>query len=476
MVFSVRLFGFRRNRRRGTLALAIMGVMTLSRHALFAQGLPPYDFTKIVDGNTARPDGQGNFSPFLQWASYGIDGDWVAFINQAAGGGPPFEIWSYNLTTQQYTKLVDSSTAVPGAAAGSSFSDFALCGYNGYQLELHDGYVVFLGAISTAPTCNFGPEGGLYSVPAAGGAVSRIVDYTMALPGSGGNFHGAGGSYNSGISVSQGQVVFQASSSNGDEGVWAASVNGSGLERIADENTAYNCGSCHGGNPNLYSSPFILAGNVVFAGSGTFGEEGWSTLFVTPFTSPGLNPVLNSSQPLPDDTGPESPNNGIYVAAWSPVIDGNHIYFVATDPNFAGSCASAFTGVFVTTLAGGTATKIADTCDNLASVGVLNAPNSFEYLAAGGGTVVFQVENSSGSTRAIYASANGVLGPVIAEGDPMLGTTVYSLPDTNGNNSVSDGRILFYAQLNSSNSGNGLYLATTRLPHLALPALPARRR
>lgn len=447
--------------RPGVLGLLVFSsIVIVFRSASSAQSLPPYSFTKIVDTNTPRPDGQGDFNLGLGSLSPPvIDGNWVAFINENSDGSK--QIWSYNIASRQFTKLVDFSTPVPDSAGKGTFADFSLCGGVDYAIELHDGYVLFYGADSSAPICNFGPEGGIYAVPVAGGAVSRAVDYTITLPGSGGTFHGAASK-----TLSQGEVVFGATSSNGDEGIWAASVNGTGLERIADENTVYNCpAGSHGGCPNLYSTPIIQNGNVVFTGGGTFGEEGWNALFITSVNSPVLTPVLTSAAALPSDPGPDSPAIPDTLAVFElPAIDGSNIYFTASDPNFAGTCGGGtFTGVFETTLIGGAATKIADTCDTLSGFGALNGANSFESISAGGGTVAFQVENAADKT-AIYASVAGVLGPVIAQGDALLGSTVYGVDSGIGNNAVSYGRVLFEASLVPNGQTVGIYLAGSTSP------------
>jgi uncharacterized protein (TIGR03437 family) len=144
------------------------------------------------------------------------------------------------------------------------------------------------------------------------------------------------------------------------------------------------------------------------------------------------------------------------------VIDGNNIFFIATDPNFSGTCAggTTFTGIYQSTLAGGSATKVADTCDMLPGFGALNGANSFGSLSAGGGTVAFQVEGANG-TQAIYAQTNGKLTAVIADGDPLLGSTVYKVVNYLGNNAVSQGSILFQAVLNVPGpTFGGIYVAT----------------
>jgi hypothetical protein len=290
-----------------------------------------------------------------------------------------------------------------------------------------------------------------------------VVDYLSTLPGSGGTFHSGDGNLFYANSLSRGQVAFQATASNGDIGIWTASINGNGLSRIADENTPWKCSAgSYIGCPNLFSSPSLQSGNLVFSGGGLFGEEGVNGLFVTSVTVPALNPILTSTAALPGDSGPDSPQNADALAFFqTPVIDGANIYYIASDPNYAGACAGGhFAGVFETTLAGTNQTKILDTCDAPAGLGALNGANSFDSISAGGGTVAFQVESLAG-VNAIYAAAGGLTGKVIAQGDQLLGAPVYSVDGNLGNNAVSQGRILFQAYLNVPGPFfGGIYLAT----------------
>jgi len=436
--------------------------LILSACSLFAQSLPPYHYAKIVDDHTVRPDGLGNFDlPLGSLNPPAIDGEWVAFINSIPGGGA-LDLWSYNITTQQFTKLVDFSTPVPDSAGGGKFIDFTLCGAPYYPIQVHDGYVLFYGADSSAPICNFGHEGGLYAVPVGGGAISRVVDFSTTLPGSGGTYHFFDGNFYA-SSLSLGHVAFQATTSNGDIGIWTAAINGAGLARIADENTPWNCSAgSQLGCPNLFSSPSLQSGNLVFAGGGLFGEEGFNGLFVTSVSAPVLNPVVKSTAALPGDAGPDSPEIPDALAFFeSPIIDGTNIYYLASDPNYAGPCAGGvFTGVFESTLTGASPIKILDTCDSPAGLGALNGPNSFESISAGGGTVAFQLENAA-SINAIYASSGGLVGKVIAQGDELFGAPVYRVIGNLGNNAVSQGRILFQAFLNVPGPFfGGIYLAS----------------
>jgi hypothetical protein len=443
-----------------------------------AQGTPnatKFSFTAIVDNATPRPDGQGNFNPDLGADSVpAINGDWVVFINDDSDEDQYLGIWSYNTRTKVFTELVNFTTAYP-ALNGGHFVGFGACGSTkGYAIQVQNNTVLFFGAVSNAPACGYGYEGGLYTVPAKGGTISKVVDWTTALPGMGGTFLwlGSGPFYLVSafqMSLSNGTVVFSAGTQNPtDQGVWAASSNGTNLELIADETTQYCLQNQVGGCAYLYSNGFISDGSVAFTGGGTFGEEGWNGLFVTSSSSPALNPVLNSTQVLPGDTAPGGPIQSFY---FEPVIDGSNMYFVATDPNFQGTCpgGSGFTGVFQTTLGGGTMTNVANTCDTLPGVGQINVANSFNSLSASGSLLVFQLEDNdlmvTGSVCSdrLYAAINGVpSGPVISCGDTLLGEEVYSLTNFPGSLSVSSDHFIFGASLGQAGGTYGIYMATSK--------------
>jgi hypothetical protein len=196
-------------------------------------------------------------------------------------------IWSNNLTTGAFVKLVDTSTRVNGGTG--KFVSFASCGNdaNGPDFQLPGGTLLFFGADSGAAGC----EGGLYTLPVAGGRVYKVADYHTSLPG-GGTFSAFQGLLS--ISLDRGRAVFSAQAANpSDTGIWSATASGGGIERIADDNTLYcwDPPACLD-NAMYYSADFIGGTEVAFIGGGGFGEFGSNGLFVTPVSSPVLNPVL----------------------------------------------------------------------------------------------------------------------------------------------------------------------------------------
>jgi len=444
----------------------VAALLPLTSHAAGTAGAGSgFSFTKLVDNSTPRPDGLGNFSPNYGccWQLPAIDGNWVVFLNDLPGPNNTNlgEIWSYNLATQKFTKLVDFNTPVPGGTG--NFVEFTPC-ERGENIQVHDGLVLFLGQDAAATGCN----AGLYTVPVAGGPVSKVVDYNTILPGGTAFQFPLSGTV--GLSLSKGVVVFTAQTQNpgADSGIWSANADGSNLRRVVDYNTPYCPTQPCGFVTNLFYNGFVQSGNVVFSGGGIFGEFGWNGLFESAIGSSSFGPILNSTQTLPGDPAPDPNTPGDQSEYLLPmVIDGNNVYFVASDPNFVGSCGGGnyFYGVFQTTLAGGSITKIADTCDSLPGVGAINGANSFEYLAASQGNVIFELEaqgNCGAATESIYAALGGTpTGPVISCGDYLFGHRVTGLSANAGLslNAISGSNLVFYA---SEDFGNeyGIYLAS----------------
>jgi len=136
--------------------------------SLSAQG---FSISKIIDQNTPRPDGQG---PFQNPHNPSTDGRYVVWSEE----GGDYSIWSADLTTMKLTRLADTTTPVPGGTG--NFTGFTQIGggpYAGFNIIVRNGMAVFAGIDSAG--------NGLYSVPAAGGAIKRIVNYNTALPNGG---------------------------------------------------------------------------------------------------------------------------------------------------------------------------------------------------------------------------------------------------------------------------------------------------
>jgi hypothetical protein len=438
-----------------------------------------WTITKVVDNTTACPGtSQGVFNPVGTFPA--IYGPWVVFLdpgddNCAANNGP--SIWSYNLITQALLKLVDTSTAIPKGTG--DFEGLSAVGSDN-NLQVNEGTVLFYGYGSGYNPTNPNCSGGLYTVSVEGGAVYRTVDYTMALPGYGGSFCGLNTSNGinglMGMSLSRGKVVFSAEAvgaPSANTGIWwaPAKVNTteSDLHLIADMSTVYTSPFPAGCSPGFcqiidqWVGGFIEGASTAFTGGSQVGADG---LFVN---SPST-PILLSNYVLPGDAAHNTsyPDNASYFSA--PVVDGDGIFFIASDPFYDGTCAGgAFTGVFKTGLSGGTAGSILNTCDTQPNGDSIGA-NSFNQLAANEGTAVFPVQDTTTGNYVLDSYVNGALYQVLAPGQALPSgascsgayhatgcATSISPP---GTGSINGGRVVFGAEGGAYWYDDGIYVAS----------------
>src|SRR5437660_3046951 len=162
------------HRKLGSAVQGLIGISLLAglahSPAARAQG---FVVTPILDERTPRPDGAGNFYPVTPALDGGVivfnQGDWCAACPA------PDSIWAAEVAGGVLRKLVGTSTAVPGGAG--NFSKFEL------RPIVKNGIVLFIGFDRNS-------RPGLYTVPAAGGAVARIADTNTAIPGASVSFTG----------------------------------------------------------------------------------------------------------------------------------------------------------------------------------------------------------------------------------------------------------------------------------------------
>jgi uncharacterized repeat protein (TIGR01451 family) len=395
-------------------------------------------FTKIVDSNDPIPSGGGAL--FSVWDQQpALDGGTVVFRN-GPGLLAPESIWSVT-STGTFTKLVDKSSAVPGGTGNFSafIIDFSAPGYP----VLSNGTVVFAGRDSGLS----GYTGGLYSVPAAGGAISRIANRNVAVPDGTGNFNG-GLQY---FSVENGRVAFNGVDTAGFTGIYAANTNGTSLVALAD--------SAHPAHPEFpfpignFGFPSVSGTTVAFYGNGTFDPStGYNGLYTTP-TSGGFayGEPATSLEPLPGD-----PTGVFHTRFGSPRLDGDTIFFRADDsftnnPNFA--------GMFSVPQAGGAFTNLADINDTLPGLTGVNSSSSFTLYSAEDGMLAFNAADGV-DHYGLYSHSGSTITKVLATGDggPFADLHVASYAPSIGSQAVDNGSILLFADVRFS--ARGIYLAT----------------
>ncbi len=384
--------------------------------AACAQG---FVFTKIVDQKTARPDGMGTF-----YNPHGpsTDGRYVVWDEEWGD----FSIWSVDLTSQALmpVRLADTSTSVPGGTGNfTQFGNSAGGPYGGFNIVVRNGTAVFLGTDSAG--------NGLYSIPAAGGAVTRIDNYNVTLP-NGGTLGAPGhGVYAFGVNDS-GSVVFWGNAAGN------ASVNGSNLALIADEDHLFTDTNQPPSNTlNACMSNFgtaAIGGNsVVFVGSG--GLNFW-TIYAIPVGGPaqGVAPSVCGTGPKGPIVGdsanllPGDPNPGKQIPDYGFLqTDGLNVYAFACDYNL--DCGStlnhSWTGIYSVPLGGGAFTKIVAAGDTLPVIGTVTQVQS-EFSVDNGG-VVFVAMNQTTSQQGIYLYSGGKITKVFADGDTLDGAKLSGL-------------------------------------------------
>ncbi|HEX4665865.1 MAG TPA: DUF11 domain-containing protein [Chthoniobacterales bacterium] len=406
-------------------------VATLS--PAFAQD---FVFTKIVDSNDPIPNGAGVlFGTADQQPA--LDAGTVVFRN-GTNGLAPDSIWSVT-SAHAFTKLVDLNTTVPGGTGkfSSLILDFSAPGFP----VLSAGTVIFAGRDSATT----GYTGGLYSVPAGGGAITRIVNRNVAIPGGTGNFNG-GLQY---FSVDNGRLAFNGVGV-GNSGVFSANVNGTGLVAIADVN--------HPAHPEFvfpvtnFGFPSISGTTVAFYGNTVFDpSNGYNALYTTPSSGGFLyGEPATSLEPLPGD-----PTTTFHTRFGTPRLDGSTIFFRADDAN---TTSPNFSGIFSVATGGGVFTNLVDINDSLPGLTNINS-NSFLAYSAAGGMLAFTAFDDSGNSG-VYSHTGSTITKVLATGDggPFadLHATAYS--PTIGTEAVSDGNIVLRADVRFSAAG--FYLAT----------------
>lgn len=391
--------------------------------SLSAQG---FSISKIIDQNTPRPDGQGLFqNPH----NPSTDGRYVVWSEEAGD----YSIWSWDLTTMKLTRLADTTTPIPGGTGNfNSFTQIGGGPYAGFDIIVRNGIAVFAGNDPAGDGGN-----GLYSVPAAGGAVKRIVDYNTALP-NGGRIGAPGHPvYAFGVNDA-GSVVFTSEvSGNAADGtalansVYTAGLDGSNLALIADEDHLFINPLQAPGRINSCVMNFgtvAIGGNsVVFAGA---GSSFWG-IYSLPIGGPaqGVSPtacgsgpagplVVGSGTPLPGDPASKP------IPAWDFIqTDGQTVYFHGMDGNIP--CCSlqngGWSGIFSVPLGGGAVSKIVEVGDTLPGIGKVTVTSTMFSVDNGGVVFIASNENVVPTQRGIFLYQNGQISKVFVSGDSLNG-------------------------------------------------------
>lgn len=279
-----------------------------------------------------------------------IEGDYVVFrtlnnVNKVAN------IWSWNVKTRQFTKLVDLSMAAPGGTG--NFTDLN-AGMGGPILR--DGIVVFGAQDSGSPSFP-ALAVGIYSVPVTGGAIQRVANYNSDVPGGIGKFFNFSAlSTHTGVfSFSDGVVGLEGEFGGepiGNSGIYQSDISGSSQAPIAD--------SLHGIGDLFPITNFthvdVNQNRAAFIGGNVFT---YSTLFSTslPASLGNYNQLLTIDTVMPGATG------GFTFVIPSVRLFGDKVFFIARDSVPGGS--NNRRTLYQIPFAGGSPEKILSNFDSL---------------------------------------------------------------------------------------------------------------
>ncbi len=387
--------------RRNRCATTLVWLAALAAGAHAQQS---YSFSKLVDGATPWPIDNGvfNLAPAPTAPSY--DGKYIVFRDPSiqTDSGSHAAIWSYNTQDQTFRRLVNLTTAVPGSA--STFSDLEVANT---APVVRNGTVIFV-----AHDGGGGSNQGLYSVPAAGGAVTRVANYTTADP-SGGVFSvfGPTGSQMGGFSFDGSGVAFQASGSTLTSGVYFARPDGTGVALVADGAHPYTAGTTR---VSIFSAPAINGSNIVMFGKdSTNPATSYQGIYLGSPTGNGtVKELVNSTMALPGN-----PNANSQTRFDEPILafDGSLVVFRAHD----GNSVPVFSGLYSTDLTSGKIARIADVNSTLPGLGKLVSVAT-SGVAVNQGSVLFKAGDVSGASG-LYLWSNGTIARVAGTNDTIGG-------------------------------------------------------
>ena len=427
-----------------------------------AQTSTNYVFTKIVDGDTARPDGQGNFYLGFPQVVPSLDGSHVLFQDLTSAAN---SLWTASAVALDsgLVKLADFSTAVPGGVG-------AFTRFDDQTARVQAGVVLFEGLDSNTAVQT---HGGLYTVPASGGAIATVIDYHTTAPESGypfvqsnGNNQITQGVISGDYDLENGLIAFHAitdGDAQGDnaDGIYTVRLDGTGLTLLANRS---NDGTPPPFPANQYYAVGLHDGTAVFQGATVFAGYG---LFSSPVTGglPAPTLLATPGTALPGGQSPEK-TTSYYFTSSEPSFD---LFDHATGSFvFAAHDGSGINGLYSLPASGLGAGVVTRIVDNQTTLPGQSAPGAYfdgSPFSADGGQVAFVTPASSvaGESEALYVTqADGSFARVVGVGDVLDGITLTGL--TLGAYALSGGQVVFgagsYLQGHGSARYGAIFVAT----------------
>jgi hypothetical protein len=384
-----------------------------------------YKVTTLVSSSQCRPD----LPSCTNWY-FGapgddpvIDGDYVAFISRSTSPGGIYDgIWSVDLSSGAIKKLAGLETPVPGGTGNFE--------YFGGGASIGEDVVVFTGYDAASVE-------GIYTVRVAGGRVQEIINTNTTAP-DGGTFTSWQQTRTNGR-----QVVFYAETSTGNQGVYAANIDGSGLGTLIDQNDQVNDQGrwsleAGPGYYSVYMRPVI--GNrlvSVYATEDLDPSEFPNAILQTS----AFTDLADTLTALEADPTPQPAVHDV-IGELSAAVDTDELAFYAADNG------GAFSGIFAAATMG-SAQAFATSETVLASGDQLAGFTGFARDKSGLAFAATDVAD----VQSIYFTPRAG-GPIRLVAD---GSTYY-VP-TLGDRSLSGGRITF---INGTIYENSIFLATPK--------------
>lgn len=335
-------------------------------------------FTKIVDTYTKVPGTLETFNLDLSTAAPAISGNKVVFLD---GGGnlgcnaghvcDGNDVWTANDDGTKLTPVLTTRTPIPGMPGQTFRASY------GTAIQIENGMVVVLGI--TCGGCNSGV--GYYTVPASGGTVKKLVDWTQfskhAFPI---DFH-----------AKAGQVVFQ-----NNQQVYAIPLAGGPITRVAGTWDA------HYSPPSPYCCIFDTpdindAGTTVALRAGNVFGHG------------SVQTVNRNGNPLSFKVIANKRTGIDEFEVAQPVIDGSTVVYRAKN------LSDTVTGIYAGHV------KLVDTNTPVpGGTGNFQCGNCFDAIVAKGGIVVFHGYDAAGHEGLYKVDETGKnLAKIISYGDPI---------------------------------------------------------
>jgi hypothetical protein len=396
----------------------IRAAATAAAVVLAAAGGAPAQFIRVADTSTAVPNGTGTYQSFLGMPA--VSGSAVVFFGSATGRDGVY------VGTAAGGPIVPVAVALQTTAPNTGGGLFNYLSYASTQ-SVSGTAVAFPGQFGGG---SGGAGHGVYTGPTAGGALTRVADSSMTMPGATWTFAEFGATAASGPVVAFGAGNGQ-SFGNALSGVYTGTTAGGPLARVADTTTPAPNGTVF----SLFGSPSVSGSVVAFQG----GRPAVSYTGVFAGTAAGgtLTTVADVDTAVPGGTG-------TFRRFGDAAVSGSRVAF-------AGGNAQT-DGVYIGSAAGGPLTVVANRSTAIPGGG--GTFQTFDDPAISGSVIAFAGAGAgAGAPKGIYYidTDGGPLTELIRVGDTLDGRTVSQL--FFGNGGLDGSTLVFAADFTDNTSG-----------------------